>query len=47
MDFKKFDFPLPNRGEIKAVIELVKSSPEDLDGRDMWIFREFLGCGVE
>ena len=47
MDLKKFDFPLPNREEIEAVLELAKSNPEALDGRDMWIFREFLGSDEE
>ena len=43
MDFFNFNFPLPKREEIEAVKELARSSPEMLDGRELWILREVLG----
>jgi hypothetical protein len=47
MDFKKFDFPLPSEEEIRVVKEIAKVAPEELDGRDMWILREFLESDSE
>ena len=47
MDLKKFDFPLPDAEEIKVVKELAESCPELLDGRDVWIWRKFIGGDFE
>ncbi|MBN2067529.1 MAG: hypothetical protein JW744_03615 [Candidatus Diapherotrites archaeon] len=43
MDFKKFDFPLPSEEEIRIVKEIARFAPAELDGRDRWVLREFLG----
>jgi len=37
-----FEFTSPSKEEIKAVKQIAKSSPEDLDGREMWILQEFV-----
>jgi len=33
--------------EIEAVKEFSRSNPEMLDGRELWILKEFLGGGFE
>ena len=38
-----FNFPSPTGEEIKSVRELAKFSPELLDGRELWILRNFIG----
>ena len=38
---KTFEFPSPSEEEIKVVRQMAESNPEDLDGREMWILREF------
>jgi hypothetical protein len=39
---KLFDFPQPTGEEIKVIQEIAKSNPEQLDGREMWILKEFM-----
>jgi len=36
-----FDFPFPSEEEYKAVKELAKSNPRLLDGRDLWVLKNF------
>lgn len=43
MSFQISNFPAPSGAEIKSVIALAKSNPMDLDGRELWILREFIG----
>ncbi|MDD5163714.1 MAG: hypothetical protein PHD95_05925 [Candidatus ainarchaeum sp.] len=38
---KLFDFPLPNREEIRFAIKTAKTNPDDLDSRQAWILKEF------
>ena len=42
MIFSKFDFSLPSQEEIRAVKEIADSNPELLDGRELWILKEFV-----
>ena len=42
MNLKNFNFSLPDREELAAVRMLAEINPELLDGRDIWIYREFL-----
>jgi len=41
---EKFNFLFPNGEEIRAVKEMADSCPEAMDGRELWIWKEFLGC---
>lgn len=40
---KKFDFPLPSQEELETVRLMAKHCPEGLDGRDLWVLRNFIG----
>jgi len=42
LSFFNFNFSLPTREEIEAVKEFARSNPEMLDGRELWILKEFL-----
>ena len=39
---EKFNFHLPNREELETAKLLAETCPELLDGRDMWVYKEFL-----
>ncbi|MBU1120976.1 hypothetical protein KJ660_03810 [Candidatus Micrarchaeota archaeon] len=47
MNLKKFDFPLPTKEEIASVRVLAENCPEELDGRELWICKNFLDGGFE
>jgi len=36
------EFLAPSEEEIKAVKQIAESNPEELDGREMWILKEFI-----
>ncbi|MBN1940910.1 MAG: hypothetical protein JW772_01885 [Candidatus Diapherotrites archaeon] len=44
---KTLNFPAPSREEIKAAIQIARNNPEDLDGREMWILKEFVGSDFD
>ena len=39
---EKFCFSVPTVEEIQAVKHIVEFMPEDLDGRDAWIYHNFV-----
>ena len=39
---EEFYFSAPIAEEIKAVKHIAEFLPEDLDGRDVWIYRNFV-----
>ncbi len=41
LNFQK-EFLAPSEEEIKIVKQMAESNPEDLDGREMWILKEFI-----
>ena len=44
---EKFCFSAPTAEEIKAVKHIAEFMPEDLDGRDAWIYRNFVEVGFD
>jgi len=43
MNFKNFDFPLPSEKEIKTLKLRARHCPKELDGRDIWVLKNFGG----
>ncbi len=41
LNFQK-EFLAPSEEEIKEVKRIAESNPEELDGREMWILKEFI-----
>ena len=40
---QKFDFPLPDKEELDTLKLMAKYCSEELDGRDLWVLKNFAG----